>query len=203
MIRLFLENKEVELGENFSCPITRTFENLENPTQIINSFSKTVTIPHTQKNDRLFGFLFNPDRLTAKESTPLVGIFFNPYAKILMRLEWNDSVLLTGYLKVLSVDSKGYNCSLNGELGKVFQELQKITFDDTKYEGEDKTKYWIDGSQYVSEKITKDLVKYCWDSNGQTSIKLIKKGERGYRVSDIIGFTPNTSYNKDFTYRHE
>lgn len=201
MIRLFIENKyEAELGDNFNVPLTKAFENLENPTQILNTYSKTVTIPHTQKNDRLFGFLFNPDRLTAKESTPLVGIYFDPYQKISMRLEWNDSVLLTGYLKVLSVDSKGYNCSLNGELGKVFQELKKITFDDTKYEGEDKTKYWIDGSQYVSEKITKDLVKFCWDSNGQSSLKLFKKGERGYRVSDIIGFTPNTSYNKDFTY---
>lgn len=200
MIKLYIENQLVELGENFSVPLTKTFENLENPTQIINTYSKTVTIPHTQKNDRLFGFLFNPDRLTAKESDTLTGIYFDPYQKISIRLEYNDSILLTGYLKVLSVDSKGYNCSLNGELGKVFQELQKITFDETKYEGEEKDKYWIDGSQYVKEKITKGLVKYCWDSNGQTSLKLIKRGEMGYRVSDIIGFTPNTSYNKDFTY---
>lgn len=198
MIRLFIENKEVELGDSFSAPLTKTFENLENPTQIINTFSKTVQIPHTQKNDRLFGFLFNPDRQTAKEGTTLTGIFFSPYHKIPMRLEHNDSVLLTGYLKVLSVDSKGYNCSLNGELGKVFQELQKITFDDTKYKGEDKTKYWIDGSQYFKGDVDKSLVYECWTSNGQRTLDLQTVDNPDYEANDIIGFTPNNSFVDGF-----
>lgn len=200
MIRLFLENKDVELNETFNAPVTKTFESLQNPTSIINEYSKTITIPHTQKNDRLFGFLYIPDRLTAKESGTLTGIFFDPYKKIGFRLEYNDLVIMTGYLKVLTVSSKGYECSLNGQLGRIFQELQKITFDETKYTDEDKDKYWIDGSQYVDTKINKELVKYCWDSNGQTTLKLNSVSDTGYRVSDIIGFTPNTSYNKDFTY---
>lgn len=200
MTRLFLENIEVELGENFNAPLTKTFENLDNPTQIINDYSKTVTIPHTQKNDRLFGFLFNPDRLTATDGTTLTGIFFNPYQKIAFRLEYNDYVLMIGYLKVLTVSSEGYECSLNSELGSVLQEMQKITFDETKYEGDEKTKYWIDGSTYVNTKITKDLVVSSWNST-QTSTKLRKIGEQGYRITDIIGYTPNNSFNKNFDYK--
>ena len=42
MIRLFIENREVELGDSFNAPLTKTFENLENPTKIINDYSKTV-----------------------------------------------------------------------------------------------------------------------------------------------------------------
>lgn len=201
MTRLFLENKEVNLGENFSCPITKTFEDIQNPTSIINAYSKTITIPHTQNNDRLFGFLFNPDRLTAREGTTLTGIYFDPYQKIDFRLEYNDYVLMTGYLKVLTVTSKGYECSLNGELGKIFQELQKITFDETKYEGDEKTKYWIDGSQYVDETMSRQLIVKSWNSNGQQDLTLKKIGDTGYSVTDIIGFTPNNSYTGNFDYK--
>lgn len=200
MIRLFLENKECELGESFSCPITRTYESLQNPTSIINDYSKTITIPHTQNNDRLFGFLFNPDRLTAKEGTTLTGIFFDPYQKISFRLEYNDSVLMVGYLKVLTVSSKGYECSLNGELGRIFQELQKITFDETKYEGDEKTKYWIDGSQWFNTKIDRQLVYDAWNNDANTA-RLRPVGEVGYHPYDVIGWTPNNSFNEGFDYK--
>lgn len=200
MIRLFLENKEVELGENFSCPITKTFEDIQNPTSIINDYSKTITIPHTKNNDRLFGFLFNPDRLTAREGTTLTGIYFDPYQKIAFRLEYNDYVLMTGYLKVLTVTSKGYECSLNGELGKIFQELQKITFDETKYEGDEKTKYYIDGSQWFNSKIDRQLIYDAWNLTANNSA-LKKTTEAGYHTYDVIGWTPNNSFNEGFDYK--
>lgn len=200
MTRLFLENKEVDLGENFSCPITKTFEDIQNPTSIINDYSKTITIPHTQNNDRLFGFLFNPDRLTAKEGTTLTGIYFDPYQKIAFRLEYNDYVLMTGYLKVLTVTSKGYECSLNGELGKIFQELQKITFDETKYEGDEKTKYWIDGSQWFNSKIDRQLIYDAWNLTANNAV-LKKTTEAGYHPYDVIGWTPNNSFNEGFDYK--
>lgn len=200
MTRLFLENKEVDLSENFSCPITKTFEDIQNPTSIINDYSKTITIPHTQNNDRLFGFLFNPDRLTAREGTTLTGIYFDPYQKIAFRLEYNDYVLMTGYLKVLTVTSKGYECSLNGELGKIFQELQKITFDETKYEGDEKAKYWIDGSQWFNSKIDRKLIYAAWNSIADNST-LKKVTDTGYKTYNIIGWTPNNSFNEGFDYK--
>ena len=185
MIRLFIENREVELGDSFNAPLTKTFENLENPTKIINDYSKTVQIPHTQKNDRLFGFLFNPDRLTAKESDTLTGIYFDPYQKISMRLEYNDSVLLTGYLKVLSVDSKGYNCSLNGELGKVFQDIKNQEYDFGKY---------------LNGIISKELIKECWEStSNDTTLRTIN--DNNYKVSNVIGFFPNNALNSNFDYK--
>lgn len=185
MIKLYIENKLVELDENFSAPITKTFENLNNPTQIINTYSKTITIPHTQNNDRLFGFLFNPDRLTAREGTTLTGIYFDPYQKIAFRLEYNDYVLMTGYLKVLTVTSKGYECSLNGELGKIFQEMKTQKYDFSKY---------------FNGIISKELLKECWESTSN-SLTLRKRGDSGYKASDIIGFFPSNALNSNFDYK--
>lgn len=209
MLRLFIENAELELGEDFSCPITRSFEDIENPTNIKNDFSKTITIPHTQSNDRLFGHIYNPDRLTVtnQKNEALKGIYFDPYKKIDFRLEWNDSVVMTGYLKVLSVTDKGYECTLNGELGKIFQEMQKITFDESNFDTvtdkgkKDREKYWIDGSQYVNTKINKELVYDSWNSEGQSDLILRKKTNSEYKVTDIIGFTPNNAFNDGFDYK--
>ena len=121
-----------------------------------------------------------------------------------MRIEWNDNVVMVGYAKMLSVSSDGYSLSLNGELGKVFQELQKITFDEHQFDTttdkgkEDIQKYWIDGSEYVNEKINRGLVYASWQSNGQSTLELKKKTDAGYKVTDIIGFTPNNAFNSDF-----
>ena len=56
-IRLFLENQEIELSEQSIIAITRQFEEITNPTIICNDWSKTIQIPFTTKNNRIFGLL--------------------------------------------------------------------------------------------------------------------------------------------------
>ena len=208
LLKIIIEGEELELNESVTVPLTRTFEDLENPTSIKNDYSKTVKVPLTKKNNNIFGHIYNPDRLTGKETTgSLTGVYFDPYKKLDMRLEWNDNVVMVGYAKMLSVSSDGYSLSLNGELGKVFQELQKITFDEHQFDTttdkgkEDIKKYWIDGGEYVNEKINRGLVYASWQSDGQSTLELKKKTDAGYKVTDIIGFTPNNAFNSDFDYK--
>ena len=126
--RLFIENKEVELDKSVQFAITKQFEDLSNPTAIINDWSKTVSIPFTQKNNNLFGHIYNPDRLIVAGNGS-VGIFFDPTKKLNFRLQDGDNVLMTGYAKMNEIkqkDGKGtYEITLFGELGKIFQELKK------------------------------------------------------------------------------
>lgn len=130
----------------------------------------------------------------------LTGIYFNPLRKLDFRLVWGDSVVMTGYAKVNEVkqsEGKGtYEITLFGQLGKVLQEMQKITFDNTTED----TEYLIDGSKYVDEYINRDLVASSWNSNGQTTPTLKKKDEDGYNVNDIIGFAPNNAFSEGFEY---
>ena len=127
-----------------------------------------------------------------------VGIYFNPLKKLSFRLEWGSDVVMTGYAKmneVKQVDGKGtYEITLFGELGKVFGELQKITFDESTTTPE----YLIDGSEYVDEHINKDLIWASWIHSGQNVYDVKKKNESHYDVSDIIGFAPNNSFSQDF-----
>ena len=131
MIRLFLESSEVELDESVSFAINKQFEDVSSPTDIKNDWSKTVKIPFTQSNNKLFGELFNVDRLIVEGDSTLMGIYFDPYKKVDFRLQWGNAILLSGYAKNIDVvkEANGqgyYNLTLNGELGKVFQEMKKI-----------------------------------------------------------------------------
>lgn len=215
MIRLFLANQEVELNESVSFSITKQFEDVTSPTDIKNDYSKTVNIPFSENNNKLFGMLFSPDRLTVDGG--ITGLYFDPYKKIDFRLQWGDSILLQGYAKVVSIDKQtnggSYEITLNGELGKVFQEMKKITFDTTTEEA----KYLIDGSKYVEETIDKDLIYKLWTSKPNlddlrlqekfkefydvTTGKVTITPNIDYNVEDIIGFAPNNSFDENFDYK--
>lgn len=217
MTRLFIENREIELDESVQFAITKQFEDLSNPTNIINDWSKTVSIPFTANNNEIFGHIYNPDRLiVAGTSGTLTGIYFDPLKKLDMRLQDGDNVLMTGYAKMNEIkQSKGkgtYEITLFGQLGKVLQEMSKITFNTTT----DNTKYLIDGSIYLEEYINKELVYNSWKSTGQKQSvlqekwyyimnpetgKVVKKPNLAYKVTDIIGFAPNNSFDNGFDYK--
>lgn len=212
MLRLFLQNYEIELTEDIQVAITKQFEDITNPTSIINDWSKTVKIPATSQNNKIFGHLNNVDKLTVSGSGS-IGVYFDPYKKIDFRLQWGDAIVMTGYAKNVSCDKDYYNLTLNGELGKVFQEMKKITFDKTT----DDTKYLIDGSQYIDETINKDLIyrlwnnepdfenlnlieKYIWSFNATTGEK-VKQINVAYKTQNYLGFAPNNSFESDFDYK--
>lgn len=201
MTRLFIQNQEVELDKSVQFAITKQFEDLSNPTAIINDLSKTVSIPFTQKNNNLFGNIYNADRLIVTDGTDKnTGIYFNPTLKMDFRLQDNDNVIMTGYAKMNEIkqkDGKGtYEITLFGELGKILQELKKISFDNSV----DDTTYLINGERYVDEYITNSIVHDSWTSSSQTQEEVKEKGDTDYKVTDIIGFAPSNSSKEGFDF---
>ena len=211
--RLFIENQEVELNSSTSFPITKTFEDLSDPTAIISDWSKTVSIPFTESNNKLFGHIYNPDKAILEGSSK-VGVYFDPTKKLDFRLEYMDSVVMSGYAKMASIkqtkQTGSYEVNLFGELGKVFQEMKQITFDRTVTD----SKYLIKGEDYVDGHISKQLVLDCWKNN-QSSLDLKEKynysmgmdgtitktAKLDYKTTDYINFAPNNSFSKDFDYK--
>ena len=195
--QLFIENFEIELNEGVQFLLNKQFEELSNPTVIINDWSKTVSIPFTEANNRIFGYIYNPSRVIVSDGTETsykrMNIYFDPTKKLDFRLVYNSFVLMEGYAKmndVKMVANKGtYNITLYGTLGKVFQELQKITFNIN----DENSEYIIDGGQYVDSVINKSLVASSWNSSGQSTYIL-----EDSNITDIIGFAPNNTYYEEF-----
>ena len=203
--QLFIENFEIELNEGVQFLLNKEFEDLSNPTDIINDWSKTVSIPFTENNNKIFGYIYNQNRVIVSDGTDTgytkMGIYFDPTKKLDFRLVYDNFVLMEGYAKMIDIkmtDYTGtYNITLNGQLGKIFQELKKITFDTTTED----TKYLIHGEDYVEEYIDRNLVYNNWTSSGQTNANLMKKNNPNYNINDILGWAPNNSFSEGFDYK--
>lgn len=162
---------------------------------LIEGETYNVTFKHKIENGNYTIYDYS---LTKKQS--MTGINFDPLKKLSFRIERDSEVIMIGYAKmneIVQLNGKGnYNLTLFGELGKVFQEMKKITFDSSSPE----TGYIIDGSQYVEETINKELIKSSWEKSGQLDSVLRKRGDQNYDVLDIIGFAPNNSFSEGFNY---
>ena len=203
--QLFIEGKEIELTESVQFLINKQFEDISNPTTIINTWSKTVEIPFTETNNKIFGYIYKPERIIVSDgsstSHKLMGIYFDPTKKLDFKLVYNNCVVMSGYAKMNeikeTVDGGTYQITLYGELGKLFQELRKITFDSTTED----TDYLIHGEDYVDEYINRNVVLGSWNSNGQQNSVLKKKTDSNYNLYDIIGWAPNNAYCEGFDYK--
>lgn len=183
MLRLFIENVEIELDESVQFAVTKQFEDISNPTTIINSWSKSVSIPFTEKNNKTFGMIFSPDRQVSDLDSTGTGVKFNPIQKLDFRLQDGDNVLMQGYCKMTEIkqnNGKGtYEITLFGELGRVLQELSKLTVTDTNSE------YFISSDTVGAPKaINRDEIYTQWSLFSLNPIK----------------FAPNLAMNKDFDY---
>lgn len=132
------------------------------------------------------------------------GVYFDPYRKLDFRLEWNESTVMEGYAKLNEIKRSGsktvYSMTLNGVLGKVLQELKKITFDKSIYNDpnasdEDK-KYVIRGWDYYDQIMNRTLVLDSWMYERQTH----NLDDNNINPFDIIGWAVNNAYSEDFDY---
>lgn len=151
---LYIKDTLVELDESVSFAITKGFNDLTNPTTIINEWTKEVNIPFTNNNHKLFGHLYNPNKEITDIQFQFIGNNFNPNLRFDFKLVHNSSVIMTGYMKMNSITREGgkgsYNITLNGMLGEIFNKIKGIGFKNSEYP--------IDDSKYIDTSITKDLV---------------------------------------------
>ena len=67
--QLYIENFEIELNEGVQFLLNKEFEDLSNPTDIINDWSKSLQIPFTEKNNKIFGYIYNQNRVIVSDGT--------------------------------------------------------------------------------------------------------------------------------------
>ncbi|MGN6439073.1 MAG: hypothetical protein ACTHMM_21195 [Agriterribacter sp.] len=107
--RLYIEGQEVDLSEGIEIPLTYSIQDIKDISKTSSSFSKTVTIPGTTNNNKLFNFLFDikvvgspvPDNDTAN-----IGQYFDFKKKARCYVVQNNMVVMQGYAKLLSSSKK-------------------------------------------------------------------------------------------------
>lgn len=130
-IRLYIGGKEIEFNSNPNILFNYKVTDINNPTIVKNSFSKTIEIEGTPKNNEVFQNIWNLERVQ------YIGLDFNPIKKVDFVLYVNGDIYEKGYAKLDGITTKNNKCTysitLFGGLGSMFFNL---SYKDT--EGDDK-----------------------------------------------------------------
>lgn len=114
----------MELTKAPAILYTYQIDDINNPTAIKNSYTKTVTIEGTDKNDRIFGSFWRLDRAQGSRG---VGASFNSTKKVDFQLFVDADIMETGYVQLNEVKNNGerneYSITLYGGLGDFFYNL--------------------------------------------------------------------------------
>lgn len=184
-VRLFIGGLEVEFKTVPDILYNFKVDDITNPSAVKNSYSKTVTIPGTKQNNRIFDSFFLNDYKT-------VGTNFDATKKTEFTLYVDNEPYQTGYVKLDKIKQNKhyfeYDCTLFSTLGEFFYNLSykdSAQGEDERMKLSDLEFYADSGSSTPLElgfQINKETVKQAWDNLGVPSSKW-----------DTLNFTP--AYN--------
>lgn len=194
-IKLFIANQEVDCSEGINLPMTYTVEDFQNPTIVKNSFSKTISIPGTKNNNKIFGEIYKLDRLLHIKDGNISGIYFDPSKRVDFQIYNNSYLVESGYMQLNSISINKavitYNITLYGGLGDFFYGLKYKedgeirTLADLQYFVTDEDGNLLPENEEMNFTINKEFVDKCFSypnvhNNANT-------------IYDFVTFTP--SYN--------
>jgi hypothetical protein len=148
MTRLFIENNELDIQQDFSQQITFAVDDLNNLDSKSTSFSKTIILPATANNNRLLGNIFEFSNSNFTDDTQSNVLYnFNASKSAKARIEINGMQVMKGVLRLLEIvidgDNIDYEVALFGELGGFVSKVgaKKLTDNDNGVDDLDFSNY--------------------------------------------------------------
>ena len=200
MVTIYLENNELDINEGFSQQITYAVDDLQNLDSKSTAFSKTIVIPGTAKNNKLFGNIFEFTNSNFTGDGPNVGYNFNASKAAKVRLEINGLTAIKGVLRLLTIIHDGenieYEVAIFGELGGFVNALGNKKLED------------LDFSVY-NHNYTIANIQGSWSGNFQliNQVGTFGGGNRlvlyvpnyiEFYINDIVTISGTTSNNGSF-----
>ena len=161
MIELYIDNKLVELSDNIDYSLTKSFFDLSDPSKLCDDWSKTIKIPMTENNKKLFGQWQIPNRVTGRTTggNSQTGMEFSPYAKVEYSLYENGSRIMEGHLKmnktVYSQKDKNFEVTLYGNWNESLHQLQLISNPDE--DNDVLQKVYVNNTDFQISKLTTNI----------------------------------------------
>lgn len=165
-IELYIGGMRADLDDGSLILMNYTFEDLQSPAAVKNSYSKQLTLKGTDGNNRIFGGIFRADRTSSSEAGG-AGAAFNPSVRAPFTIYApTGEILQSGYAKLDSVTRNGsdisYGVTLYGGLGSFLYSLMydedgdKLTLADLDYLGTSAPSSELDFT------ISKSAVQEAW-----------------------------------------
>ena len=97
---MILNGYDVDLTSDISMPLNYAIADIRNPDKKNTNFSKTIIIPSTSVNDKLFGFLWDTNINVNSSGTTNYTPSFNPNKKAEVQILYEGAEIFYGYLKL-------------------------------------------------------------------------------------------------------
>ena len=133
--RAFNANK-LDLAPDFDIVITRSIADIRNPEQRSSDFTKTLSIPATKNNNKIFGHIFE----VANEITG-TGQYtpdFDPNKKADCYVLADGIEQIRGFIRLTDIIVEnnnliGYNCTIHGESANLFTSIENAKLSDLDF----------------------------------------------------------------------
>jgi len=189
MTRIFVEDNELDISQGLTNQITYAIDDLRNLDSKSTNFTKTIIIPGTANNNKIFGNIFEFNNANFyDESYPNVLNNFNAMVNAYAYIEVNGLQIMKGHLRLLEIirDNGGieYECAIIGELGSFVNSLGNLRLED------------LDFSAYNHD-YTSDNITQSWEVSGTRGANNSAGYGTGY-FYPLIDYGANSTNKIDF-----
>jgi hypothetical protein len=155
MIEILVNNQLIDLSSDFSILINKTIADIREPEKRSSDWSKTIELPGTPRNNKLFGHIFEIEHTVLSDTQ--FNTNFNPNQKADAVVIADGIIQMQGFIRLISInitDSKDilYSCTIHGQTADLFTTISE------------KNLYELDFSKYNHE-LTVDNVVNSWDTS--------------------------------------
>ena len=178
-IQLFIGGEEVEFSKDPQILFNYKITDNTNPTAIKNNYSKSIMLEGTQKNNVIFGNIWNLERMQYYGYDGGTG--FNHIKKTPFELYLNGELVESGYVKLDNISTKNgnttYSLTLYGGLGSLFFSLSYGDGEGDKKKTLADLRYGSDANLDLSFKINKETVFDAWHTIMEDPNAVYKESE--------------------------
>lgn len=129
MIQILINGQAVDLNDDIQVGLNYKVNDLENPSAVKNSYSKTITVNGTRNNNIIFGNLWSLDRSLYEGTSDNggTGVGFDARKRVDALILDNGNIVEKGYVRLDSVTNTDgivqYSFTFFGGLGDFFYNL--------------------------------------------------------------------------------
>lgn len=126
-MQLYIADNAIDIDNESIITMTYQLEDSNNPTIIKNSFSKSISLPSTPTNDKVFGHIYELSRVTIPVTTSSTGVNFNSLKRTPFKLFIDSELVESGYVQLTAIAKRGndirYTLQAFGGVGDFFYNL--------------------------------------------------------------------------------
>jgi hypothetical protein len=123
--QIFVNDNELDISKDISVPLTFSIADIRDPDKRSSTWSKTVSIPATHINNKIFTHVFEINSFIQTSGTTNFYPDFNPTLKAKCEYFIDGVLQVSGYIQVVDIvvnedGSMVYNCSIQGKFANIF-----------------------------------------------------------------------------------